>query len=71
MTPATCRGARAMLGWVVDKLAAESGVSRATITRYELGRGDMLYLNVKKLEQAMSRAGIEFLPDDGIRLKED
>ena len=60
-----------MLSWVVDKLAAESGVSRATITRYELGRGDMLYLNVKKLEQALSRAGIEFLPDDGIRLKTD
>ncbi len=58
-----------MLSWVVDRLAAESGVSRATITRYELGRGDLLYSNVKKLEQAMLRAGIEFLPDDGIRLK--
>lgn len=56
------RGGRGMLGWSVDRLATEAGVSAATVKRAETldrhtGIGDAY---IERLRSAMEKAGLEF-----------
>jgi len=60
--------ARAGLDWSVRDLAAHAQISPNTISRYENGKdayGDTL----AKLEQVLSEAGADFLPDNGVRIR--
>ena len=67
------RAARAALGWPIEFLAAQSGVSMRTIIRYEdiSGVPASRSGNLEKLIKVLEAAGIEFIgtPDDnpGIR----
>lgn len=72
---AQLRGCRGLLDWTVSQLAAASGVSAATIARYEAGAGEDAKARTStllKLCAAVQAAGIEFLDDGegqaGIRL---
>jgi transcriptional regulator with XRE-family HTH domain len=38
ITPELCRGARAILGWSQQELAARAEIARTTIADYELGQ---------------------------------
>lgn len=69
MTPKQCRAGRALLDWEMQRLAREVGVSRNTVSRFERGE-DALQSTVLKMQQAMEKAGVEFLPDNGVRLPE-
>ena len=70
MTAGQCKAARALLGWNVGRLAEETGLSRATIFRYESGK-DSLFSNVKKMQEALEAGGVEFEGAVGVRLKKD
>ncbi len=69
------RAARQLLRITAAKLAALSGVSVATIRRYELMTGvpSGNAKAVEALQKALEKAGVEFVgsPDDrpGVRLK--
>jgi transcriptional regulator with XRE-family HTH domain len=65
-----CRGARAMLGWSQDELARAANVSRQTIADFERGARIPISNNLASMAAALEHAGIELLPDNGIRLRQ-
>jgi DNA-binding XRE family transcriptional regulator len=69
LTAEQCRGARAMLGWSQDELALAARVSRQTVADFERGARMPIPNNLTGMVTAFEKAGIEFLPDNGIRLK--
>jgi len=68
MTPAQCRAARALLGIPRPELARASGVPKDMIADFEAGvrRPGELYL--RAIEQALERAGVEFIDEIGVKL---
>ena len=63
ITPEQCRAARALLGWVQPNLAKRSKVSTRTIASFELAERIPSEVKLSKLQTALERAGIEFLPE--------
>jgi DNA-binding XRE family transcriptional regulator len=65
--------ARAALNWTVRDLAAAAGLHRNTITNIEVGRYDGDPTTLTTLESVLSRAGVEFIDENGggpgVRLK--
>ena len=61
---------RAALSWSVRDLASATGLHRNTISNIEVGRylGNQESLAV--IERVLRSAGIEFLPGNGVRLRE-
>lgn len=49
----TLRDARDIKGWTLEKLAEESGVHKATISRLESGKTKPLHETVNALEDAL------------------
>jgi len=70
-TAAQCRGARAMLGWSQDDLARAANVARQTIADFERGARMPISNNLISIMNALDRAGVEILPENGIRLRKD
>lgn len=68
MTPAQCRAARALIGWTQQKLAEVSGISIATIRRFEAERSAPTSANREALRHALENEGIAFLAHDGVKL---
>lgn len=62
-TSAQVRGARAMLNWSVDTLSAASGVSVATILRFESEKTSLRDSSKLQLYNALEQAGIQFSSD--------
>ena len=65
---------RAALNWTVAQLAQASGVSVATISRFERGDTGPTANNLASLQRAMETAGLIFLSEDdgggpGVRLR--
>ena len=60
--------ARAGLGWSIDRLAKEARVGAATVARFETGKGETIPATVAAMRRALEAGGVEFLPDNGIRL---
>ncbi|MCE3232436.1 MAG: hypothetical protein K0R98_693 [Rickettsiaceae bacterium] len=60
-----------MLRWKAKDLADNSGVSWATIQRMETedGTPNTLAKNVILIKNTLENAGIEFFPDNGVKLK--
>jgi transcriptional regulator with XRE-family HTH domain len=61
--------ARAGLQWKVKQLASKAGVSAPTIVRFEGGRAAPMPATLKVLRLAFEDAGVEFLDENGVRLK--
>jgi transcriptional regulator with XRE-family HTH domain len=57
--------ARAALNWTVRDLAKASGLHRNTVSNLEIGRyaGDPQTIAI--IEQVLSKAGIEFIDENG------
>ncbi len=68
ISSAQMRAARAMLRWSALDLAAESKVGVATIRRVEVLEGEIPVTpaNEAAIRQALERAGIEFIEENGI-----
>ena len=72
LKPQQLRAARAMLGWPAARLAAEAGVSAATISRYETTDEHMKEATIAAIVAALERNGIVLAGDAdaiGITLK--
>jgi transcriptional regulator with XRE-family HTH domain len=62
------RGARAMLRWTVAELSQRAEVAPNTVIRFEADRG-VQTASVAAIQRALEAAGVEFLPDNGVRLR--
>jgi len=60
--------ARAALGLGVRELAKFSGVTANTVSRFENGN-DVLASTLNAMRKSLEKRGIEFLPENGVRLK--
>jgi len=64
ITPEQCRMARAALQLSAGDLAALAKVGRNTIVRFESGQ-QIKPASIEKLHDALTTAGIEFIPENG------
>lgn len=71
ISPAQCRGARAMLGLEQGQLAKLALVSRNTVVDFESGKRTPTRANVQAIQVALEKAGVEFTNGDqqGVRLR--
>ena len=70
LTAATCRAARALLGWSQRELARRSRLSVTWVKKFEAGRGDgFIPVAVAAAQRALEEAGVEFLDGEGVRLR--
>lgn len=58
--------ARAALGWSLDDLAAEAGMDRKTILRFEQGKTTPRADNMKAIGHAFERNGVRFVEEGGV-----
>jgi transcriptional regulator with XRE-family HTH domain len=65
ITPAQCRGARAMLGLDQAALAEMSLVHRNTIMGFESGRKAPTRNNLLAIQAALESAGVVFIEENG------
>lgn len=67
LSPRLCRAARALLGWQQSDLAEQSGISKSTISQFELRDADarLTTMNNKAAVEAFERAGLLFMPQNG------
>jgi ribosome-binding protein aMBF1 (putative translation factor) len=61
MLAASCRAARALLGWSQTRLAEEANVGVMVVKNYERGTVDTAHSSWRKMKAALERAGIEFI----------
>jgi DNA-binding XRE family transcriptional regulator len=69
ISPAQCRGARGLLDWTQADLAKKVGIALRTVRDFESGKRKPLQIVHSSIKQALEEAGIEFLGDDGLRVK--
>jgi DNA-binding XRE family transcriptional regulator len=73
ITPAQCRGARAMLGLSQPDLAEAAKVGKSTVVNFETGRTVPVSKNMADIIAALESAGVEFVEENGggpgVRLK--
>ena len=70
VTSAQVRMARAALNWTVRDVAKATGLHRNTIVNIEVGRYAGATDSLASIESVFRKAGIEFLPENGVRLHE-
>ena len=72
ITPAQCRGARAMLNWSQDELSKKAHVARATIADFEREVRKPIANNLLAIKKTLEKGGIEFISDqkngEGIKI---
>jgi transcriptional regulator with XRE-family HTH domain len=64
-----CRAARAMLRWSTIELSRAAQVGQATVNRFERTEGETIPATIAAMQRALEAAGVEFLPENGVRLK--
>jgi DNA-binding XRE family transcriptional regulator len=69
ISPGQCRAARALLNWTQETLANKAGVALKTVRDFENERRNALKVVRASIQQSFEAAGIEFLDDDGLRVK--
>jgi transcriptional regulator with XRE-family HTH domain len=72
ISPNQARTARRWVGWTMAELADKSGVSIATISRFENGKRIPSIINVSRISKTLEAAGVEFTNggEPGVRLGE-
>jgi transcriptional regulator with XRE-family HTH domain len=69
ITDAQSRMGRAAVRWSVRDLARHAEISAATVNRFEMGHAEPNRATLAAIQRALESAGIEFLIDNGVRLK--
>lgn len=65
ISPAQCRGARALLDMTQPQLADSANVGLSTIVDFERERREVSADAIAKIQQALESAGIEFITQNG------
>ena len=65
LLPELCRGARAILGWSREELAAKSKVSIATLADFEAGKRNPYGRTLADIRRALEEGGVMFIPENG------
>ena len=65
MSPAQCRAARALLGMTQSELAKNARLGLSTIVDFERERRRVSSDAAKAMQDALERAGIEFIRQNG------
>ena len=65
MTPAQCRGARALLDLTQPELSQAAGLGLSTIVDFERGRRRLTPETIAVIKQALEKAGAEFIEENG------
>jgi transcriptional regulator with XRE-family HTH domain len=65
MTPAQCRGARALLDITQPQLADAAELGLSTIVDFERGRRQVSDDAVTAIYKALARAGVELIDENG------
>jgi transcriptional regulator with XRE-family HTH domain len=67
LSSAQIRAARALIRWSAEDLANETALSVTTIRRAELTEGEtsLTSANDRAIRQALERAGVEFIDENG------
>jgi transcriptional regulator with XRE-family HTH domain len=70
MTPAQCRGARALLDWTQPDLARAAGLGISTVIDYERERRRVSEVATSAIKSALEQQGIKFTNGNrpGVRL---
>lgn len=69
ITTAQIRGARGILNWSQHDLSERTGISSTSIGSIENGQSIPRENTLNAIRKAFEDAGIEFLPDSGIRMR--
>ena len=67
----TSRAARGLLDWTQTELATAAQVGLGMLRNFEAGRCLPGEANLFTIQGALERAGVEFLPEGGVRLRPD
>ena len=65
ITAEQCRGARAMLGWSRDELAAAAKVAVRTLVDFERGARRPHDRTLRDIRGALEEGGVEFISENG------
>jgi predicted transcriptional regulator len=65
MSPAQCRAGRALLEITQTQLAKSAGLGLSTVVDFEKRRRDVSIESVESMFQALVRAGVEFVDENG------
>jgi transcriptional regulator with XRE-family HTH domain len=65
ITPAQCRAARALLDWSQQELSSHAGIGIVTVRQIEAGQTRPRRATIAVVKQALERAGVEFLEENG------
>lgn len=68
ITSRQIRAGRALLNWTQQQVADAAIVSLNAVRRLENEEGDPRVSTVLAVEQALRKAGVEFLAEEGVRL---
>lgn len=76
LTPAQCRGARALLDLHQEQLAASACVARKTVADFERSKAETHPRTLAAIRKGLEDTGIVFIPpgdgmDPGMRLRRD
>lgn len=63
------RAARGLLDWDAELLASKAGLNRDTVFNIERGTVQARGGSLEKIAQAFSNSGVEFIENQGVRLK--
>lgn len=64
-----CKMARSALNWGIRDLAEKANVGVSTVTRFENGQAVPIASTLAAMQRTFEAAGVEFLPDNGVRLR--
>jgi len=65
------RAARGLLGWDATDLAAKAGLTRETVSKIENDSVQARETTIEKISQTFNAYSVEFLPDEGVKIKSD
>lgn len=65
LSPEQCRAARALLGWTQAIFAKKARVAQKTIADFETGETEPRQATLKKMQAALEKAGVLFIPANG------
>jgi transcriptional regulator with XRE-family HTH domain len=65
ISPATCRAARGLADLTQKQLAEAASVGLSTVKAFEAGGSTPMTNNLKAMQEALEKAGIEFIAENG------